>query len=68
MWEENSIFETRLQDCLEGNCFLSEEQLVLEWTDECLEHSFGNVGPIKYKIGDCIKKKKIDVPETVWCM
>ena len=26
------------------------------WLDECLEHSFGNVGPIKYKIGDCIKK------------
>ena len=27
-----------------------------KWTDERLEHSFGNVGPIKYKIGDCIKK------------
>ena len=28
-------------------------------TDERLEHSFGNVGPIKYKIGDCVKKKKL---------
>ena len=37
-------------------------------TDERLEHSFGNVGPIKYKIGDCVKKKKIDVPRTAWCM
>ena len=27
-----------------------------KWPDERLEHSFGNVGPIKYKIGDCIKK------------
>ena len=27
-----------------------------KWPDEGLEHSFGNVGPIKYKIGDCIKK------------
>ena len=35
--------------------------------DKRLEHSFGNVGPIKYKIGDCIKKK-IDVPGTAWCM
>ena len=26
-----------------------------KWPDECLEHSYGNVGPIKYKIGDCIK-------------
>ena len=23
--------------------------------DEHLEHSFGIVGPIKYKIGDCVK-------------
>ena len=35
----------------------------LKWTDERLEHSFGNVGPVKYKIGDCIK---IDVPGTAW--
>ena len=27
-----------------------------KWTGERLEHSFGKVGPIKYKIGDCIKK------------
>ena len=27
-----------------------------KWTDERLEHSFGNVGPMKYKIGDCIKQ------------
>ena len=27
-----------------------------KWTDEHLEHSFGNVGPVKYKIGDCIKQ------------
>ena len=27
-----------------------------KWPDERLEHSFGNVGPIKHKIGDCIKK------------
>ena len=27
-----------------------------KWPDEGLAHSFGNVGPIKYKIGDCIKK------------
>ena len=31
-----------------------------KWPDKRLEHSFGNVGPIKPKIGDCIKK--IDVP------
>ena len=37
-----------------------------KWLDERLEHSFGNVGPIKHKIGDCIKK--IDVPGTAWCM
>ena len=24
------------------------------WSVETLEHSFGNVGPIKYKIGDCM--------------
>ena len=29
-----------------------------KWPEERLEHSFGNVGPVKYKIGDCIKKKK----------
>ena len=50
-----------------------------KWPDECLEHSFGNVGPIKNKIGDCINVgpiknkigdciKKIDVPGTAWCM
>ena len=27
-----------------------------KWPDEILEHSFGNFGPIKYKIGECIKK------------
>ena len=27
-----------------------------KWPDKRLEHSFGNVGLIKYKIGDCIKK------------
>ena len=27
-----------------------------KWIDERREHSFGNVGPIKYRIGDCIKK------------
>ena len=37
-----------------------------KWPDEILEHSFGNFGPIKYKIGECIKK--IDVPGTAWCM
>ena len=37
-----------------------------KWPDEHLEHSFGNVGLIKYKIGDCIKKN--DVPGTAWCM
>ena len=26
-----------------------------KWTDERLEHFFGNVEPIKYKIGGCIK-------------
>ena len=31
-----------------------------KWADERLEHSFGNVGPIK--------KKKNDVPGTAWCM
>ena len=33
-----------------------------KWLDERLE----NIGPIKHKIGDCIKK--IDVPGTAWCM
>ena len=37
-----------------------------KWPDKILEHSFGNFGPIKYKIGECIKK--IDVPGTAWCM
>ena len=37
-----------------------------KWPDEILEHSFGNFGPNKYKIGECIKK--IDVPGTAWCM
>ena len=37
-----------------------------KWTDERLEHPLGNVGPIKYKIGDCIKK--FDIPGTAWCM
>ena len=27
-----------------------------KWPDVRLEHSLGNVGPVKYKIGDCIKK------------
>ena len=27
-----------------------------KWPEERLEHSFGNIGPIKYSIGDCIKK------------
>ena len=27
-----------------------------KWPDAILEHSFGNFGPIKYKIGECIKK------------
>ena len=35
-----------------------------KWPDEILEHSFGNFGPIKYKIGECIKN--IDVPGTAW--
>ena len=26
------------------------------WPYEIFEHSFGNFGPIKYKIGECIKK------------
>ena len=25
-----------------------------KWPDERLEHSFRNIGPMKYKIGDCI--------------
>ena len=36
--------------------FLVKNRRSWKWTDERLEHSFGNVGPIKYKIGDCIKK------------
>ena len=27
-----------------------------KWPDERLEQSLGNIGPIKYKIGDCILK------------
>ena len=34
--------------------------------DEGPELSFGKVGPIKYQIGDCIKKT--DVAGTVWHM
>ena len=37
-----------------------------KWREELLEHSFGKVEPIKYKIEDCIKK--IDVPGTAWFM
>ena len=37
-----------------------------KWPGERLEHSIGNVGPIKHKIGDSIQK--IDVPGTAWCM
>ena len=36
-----------------------------KWPDERLEPSFGNVGPIKYKIEDCIK---IDIPGSAWSM
>ena len=36
------------------------------WPGERLEHSFGDVVLIKYKIGDCIKK--IDVSGTTWSM
>ena len=39
---------------LPRNQFHSKEPLVLEMAKR-LEHSFGNVGPIKYNIGDCIK-------------
>ena len=34
-----------------------------KWPDEILEHSFGNFGPIKYKIGECILK--IDVESAL---
>ena len=37
-----------------------------KWPEERLEHSFGNVGPMKHKIGDCIQK--IGVPGSAWCM
>ena len=33
-----------------------EKRWSWKWRDERLEHSIGNVGPVKYKKGDCILK------------
>ena len=34
--------------------FSVENRWSWKWPDERLKHPFRNVGPIKYKIGDCI--------------
>ena len=35
-----------------------------KWPDEPLQHSFDKIGPVKYTLGECIRK--IDVAGTAW--
>ena len=59
MREENAVFEEGDKIAVKAiNSSVKKRKL----PDE---HSFGNVGPIKYKIGDCIN---LSVPWIAWCM
>ena len=37
-----------------------------KWPDEPLQHSFDKIGPVKYTLGECIRK--IDVAGIAWCL
>ena len=50
------FFERRRQNGHEGSKSSVKKRWSWKWPEERLEHIFGNIGPIKYRIGDCIKK------------